>query len=91
MTAEQLRSYKPGHAHFLAAPERLGVKPRERILHVAQSSHGDIPHLHALGYSTVWVNRRRGKEGSVLRHSAMHSLMLKWAASRNWRILMGIV
>lgn len=63
VTAEQLRSYKPGHAHFLAAPDRLKL-PQERILHVAQSLYHDIAPAHALGYTTVWVNRRRGKAGT---------------------------
>lgn len=63
VTAEQLRSYKPAPAHFLAAPERLGL-PKERILHVAQSLYHDIAPARALGFATVWVNRRRGRAGT---------------------------
>lgn len=56
ITAEQLRSYKPAHAHFIEAPRRLGLEQRE-ILHVAQSLVHDIVPAGALGYQTVWVNR----------------------------------
>jgi 2-haloacid dehalogenase len=63
VTAEQLGSYKPAHAHFLEAPRRLGI-PADRILHVAQSLYHDIAPARALGRACVWVNRRRGKEGA---------------------------
>ena len=63
ITAEQVRSYKPGHAHFHEALKRLGL-PRERVLHVAQSLYHDIAPARALGFSTVWVNRRAGRAGS---------------------------
>ena len=56
ITAAQLRSYKPGHAHFHAAVERLGV-PRRAILHVAQSLYHDHVPAQALGFQSVWVNR----------------------------------
>ena len=56
ITAAQLQSYKPGHAHFHAAVERLGV-PRRNILHVAQSLYHDHVPAQALGFQSVWVNR----------------------------------
>lgn len=56
ITAAQLGSYKPGHAHFHAAVERLGV-PRSAILHVAQSLYHDHVPAQALGFQSVWVNR----------------------------------
>jgi 2-haloacid dehalogenase len=62
ITARQVRSYKPRPAHFEAALERLGVK-RDRLLHVAQSLFHDIEPARRLGLSTVWVNRRQGREG----------------------------
>jgi 2-haloalkanoic acid dehalogenase type II len=39
VTAEQVQAYKPSHAHFLAARERIGGL---RWLHAAQSSFHDI-------------------------------------------------
>lgn len=63
ITAQQVRGYKPGHAHFHAALERLGV-PREKILHVAQSLFHDHVPAKQLGWDTVWVNRRHGRPGS---------------------------
>ncbi|UCC83194.1 MAG: HAD-IA family hydrolase [Gemmatimonadota bacterium] len=57
VTAQQLRSYKPGHAHFLAALERLDGD-RGRLLHVAQSKFHDIRPCGELGIDCVWVNRQ---------------------------------
>jgi len=55
VTAQQMRSYKPGHAHFLAARERIGDA---RWLHAAQSNHHDIVPANALGIPNAWINRR---------------------------------
>ncbi|MBR8836696.1 MAG: haloacid dehalogenase type II [Stigonema ocellatum SAG 48.90 = DSM 106950] len=63
VTAEQVKSYKPSLQNFLLAIQRLGVSP-EKILHVAGSIYHDIVPGKSLGLSTVWVNRRLGKEGS---------------------------
>jgi 2-haloacid dehalogenase len=63
ITAEQVKSYKPSLCNFRFAIKRIGVAP-EKILHVAQSVYHDIIPAKALGLSTVWVNRRRGKEES---------------------------
>ena len=63
ITAEQARSYKPAHANFRLALQRIGL-PRERVLHVAQSLYHDIAPANALGIASVWVNRRRGKGGT---------------------------
>ncbi|HEX2899698.1 MAG TPA: haloacid dehalogenase type II [Bacteroidia bacterium] len=63
ITAEQLRSYKPAHAHFLEAPRKLGI-PKSEILHVACSQYHDIAPARALGIASVWVNRRRGQAGT---------------------------
>jgi len=62
ITARQVRSYKPRPAHFETALERLGLE-RDRLLHVAQSLFHDIEPAQRLGLSTVWVNRRQGREG----------------------------
>jgi 2-haloacid dehalogenase len=62
VTAQQAKSYKPALNNFLLAFERIGL-PRNKILHVAQSVFHDIAPAKELGLSTVWVNRRHGKEG----------------------------
>lgn len=62
ITAQQVGSYKPGHAHFETMLRRTGL-PKEQILHVAQSLYHDIVPSRALGIANVWVNRRGGKIG----------------------------
>ena len=64
ITAQQAGSYKPDHANFLLAFERIGV-PRERILHVAQSLFHDHVPAKALGMTTVWIDRRAGRGGGA--------------------------
>jgi 2-haloacid dehalogenase len=56
VTAEQVRCYKPGHAHFHEALRRLNV-PAERILHIAQSLYHDHGPARQLGFHTAWINR----------------------------------
>ncbi|CAN5483354.1 haloacid dehalogenase type II [soil metagenome] len=63
ITAQQVGSYKPDPRNFEVLLERL-VHPREAILHVAQSLFHDIAPANRIGLSTVWVNRRKGQEGS---------------------------
>ncbi len=63
ITAEQVRSYKPSLENFKFAIEKMGVLP-EKILHIAQSIYHDIIPAKTLGLSTIWVNRRKGKEGA---------------------------
>ncbi|MES2210809.1 MAG: haloacid dehalogenase type II [Chloroflexota bacterium] len=63
ITAQQARGYKPRIANFELAFERIGL-PRERILHVAQSLFHDHAPAKALGLTTVWIDRRRGRPGS---------------------------
>jgi 2-haloacid dehalogenase len=62
VTAERARSYKPSRRNFQLAFETIGV-PRERILHVAQSLFHDHVPAKELGMSTVWIDRRGGREG----------------------------
>lgn len=57
VTAQQVRSYKPRHAHFLKALERLDGD-RGRLLHVAQSKFHDVRPCGELGIDCVWVNRQ---------------------------------
>jgi 2-haloalkanoic acid dehalogenase type II len=54
ITAQQVCSYKPAPAHFLAAREQLG---NARWLHAAQSAFHDIAPTNALGIPNAWVNR----------------------------------
>lgn len=69
ITAEQARAYKPSLSIFRLALERIGV-PRERVLHVAQSIYHDVTPAKSLGLSTVWVNRKTGREGAEAAPSA---------------------
>jgi len=63
ITAQQAGSYKPSHRNFELAFERIG-RPRDRILHVAQSLFHDHVPAKELGLTSVWINRRAGREGS---------------------------
>jgi 2-haloacid dehalogenase len=63
ITAQQAGSYKPSHRNFELAFERIG-RPRDRILHVAQSLFHDHVPAKELGLRSVWINRRAGREGS---------------------------
>ncbi len=62
ITAQQARGYKPRRSNFEFAFERIDV-PRQRILHVAQSLFHDHAPAKALGMTTVWIDRRHGREG----------------------------
>ncbi|HET9347322.1 MAG TPA: HAD-IA family hydrolase, partial [Candidatus Limnocylindrales bacterium] len=63
ITAQQAGSYKPSHRNFELAFERIG-RPRDRILHVAQSLFHDHVPARELGLRSVWINRRAEREGS---------------------------
>lgn len=63
ITAQQARSYKPNLRGFELAFERIEV-PGERILHVAQSLFHDHVPAKQIGMSSVWIDRRAGREGS---------------------------
>jgi 2-haloacid dehalogenase len=65
VTAEQVGSYKPNPAHFEEGFRRLAAQgvTRDQILHVAQSLFHDHVPAKRLGMTTVWINRRKGKEG----------------------------
>jgi 2-haloacid dehalogenase len=63
ITAQQAGGYKPSRRNFELAFERIG-RPRERILHVAQSLFHDHVPAKELGLTSVWINRRAGREGS---------------------------
>src|SRR6185436_1168078 len=67
ITAQQVRSYKPGFAHFTTARVRIGDA---RWLHAAQSNFHDIVPANALGIPSAWVNRKgeRALEGGMPTH-----------------------
>jgi len=56
VTAEQVKSYKPGKAHFDEVLQRMGV-PASQVLHVAQSLYHDHVPARQLGFRTAWINR----------------------------------
>lgn len=55
VTAEEVQAYKPAHAHFLTARERIGG---QRWLHAAQSYFHDVVPARALGVPVAWINRK---------------------------------
>lgn len=55
ITAEDVRSYKPGLAHFERALEQQ--TSREEVVHVAQSTFHDGNPARALDLAFVWINR----------------------------------
>ncbi len=65
VTAQQVHSYKPGHAHFLTARERIGA---QRWLHAAQSNFHDIAPTSVLGIDNAWVNRKHETGGVTPTH-----------------------
>ncbi|MEA2208255.1 MAG: 2-haloacid dehalogenase [Solirubrobacteraceae bacterium] len=71
ITAQQAGSYKPDHANFRLAFERID-EPRERILHVAQSLFHDHAPAKALGMTSVWIDRRQGRGGGASRDVEAH-------------------
>ncbi len=57
VTAQEVQSYKPAPRHFDVGQESLAL-PRKSILHVAGSLYHDIRPARALGWTTVWIDRR---------------------------------
>jgi 2-haloalkanoic acid dehalogenase type II len=55
VTAQQVGSYKPRHAHFEEARRRVGGG---RWLHAAQSLFHDARPARALGIPVAWINRQ---------------------------------
>ena len=57
ITSEQVGAYKPCAENFHHAMRIMGIEPAQHV-HVAQSLYHDIAPASALGWKTVWVNRR---------------------------------
>jgi 2-haloacid dehalogenase len=73
ITAQQVGAYKPAQAMFKKALRRIGL-PRDRILHVAESTFHDIAPARAMGIATVWVNRSQGRAAASRRTAAVPDL-----------------
>ncbi|MGH9958206.1 MAG: haloacid dehalogenase type II, partial [Pyrinomonadaceae bacterium] len=73
ITAQQVGAYKPAQAMFKQALRRIGL-PRDRILHVAESTFHDIAPARAMGIATVWVNRSQGRVAASRRTDAVPDL-----------------
>ena len=89
VTAQQARAYKPSLRIFESALERFSI-PREQILHVAQSVYHDIVPARALGLASVWVNRRKGLEGTGATRHADGNPDVEVADLRSLAELMGL-
>jgi 2-haloacid dehalogenase len=63
VTAQQVQSYKPSTRNFEVALDRVG-RPRDRVLHVAQSLFHDHVPARSMGLATAWINRRHDRPGS---------------------------
>jgi 2-haloacid dehalogenase len=56
VVAEDVRSYKPGHAHWRRFFEETGAE-RGRHVHVAASLFHDVAPASELGLTSIWINR----------------------------------
>jgi 2-haloalkanoic acid dehalogenase type II len=82
VTAEQVRSYKPGTKHFEEAQRIIGDR---RWLHAAASLYHDIEPALKLGIKTVWVNRKNSIErrkylGRIVREVENLTELADWLA-----------
>lgn len=57
VTAEDARAYKPGKEIFSYALQQFRTEPA-KVLHVAFGDRYDLIPARALGFQTVWVNRK---------------------------------
>ena len=65
ITAEDVKSYKPGTAHFRQAIASQG--PPESLLHVAQSLYHDGVPTAELNIAFVWINRYKERNHTGVR------------------------
>jgi 2-haloalkanoic acid dehalogenase type II len=80
ITAQQVRSYKPGHRHFRAARELVAGR---RWLHAAQSYFHDVTPAADLGIPVAWINRGHQKPTGTARPTReLHSMaeLADWLA-----------
>jgi 2-haloacid dehalogenase len=57
VTAQQVRSYKPDHAHFKECERRMGGK--RGWVHIAESYYYDVEPCLKLKVPVIWVNRAK--------------------------------
>jgi 2-haloalkanoic acid dehalogenase type II len=65
ITAESVGAYKPAPVVFERALARI-ARPREELLHAAQSLYHDIAPARAMGVATVHVRRDSGRDGGAV-------------------------
>lgn len=65
ITCDEVGTNKPSPRVFEYVLEKLAPKGVEKrdVLHTAQSQYHDIVPASALGFATVWIERRHGKNG----------------------------
>jgi 2-haloalkanoic acid dehalogenase type II len=83
VTAQRVRSYKPGHAHFTTA--RAELPPGAHWLHAAQSYFHDVVPAKALGIPVAWINRKgesAGPAGPPDRELSDMTGLADWLAPR---------
>lgn len=66
ITAEQVRSYKPSHGHWIRMMEVFQI-PKKNVLHVAASYVHDIIPAKELGFKTAWINRKDEKLEGIIK------------------------
>jgi 2-haloalkanoic acid dehalogenase type II len=81
ITAQKVRSYKPGTKHFEEARRIMGADAS--WLHVAGSLYHDIYPASKLGIESVWVNRKnlnpeQGFEGRQVREVGNLAELTEW-------------
>jgi 2-haloacid dehalogenase len=74
VTAAEVKSYKPGPAHFQRFRELTGAEPA-RWVHAARSWFHDIEPAHRLGVRSIWVNRGAGAEDATLAGAVIPDLV----------------
>jgi 2-haloalkanoic acid dehalogenase type II len=84
VTAERVKSYKPGSKHFEEARRIIG--PDRSWLHVAASLYHDIEPALRLQIKTVWVNRKNaiglGRfEGRIVTEVKDLAQLVDWLSS----------
>ena len=77
VTAEDVRAYKPAHAHF----ERLLAvhAQRDHVLHAAQSLFHDGAPAGELGIAYVWINRYKGRNNTEVSPLAEYADLASFA------------
>ena len=74
VTAEDVSSYKPNHAHFALFQSTFGSSAGVWV-HVAQSYFHDIKPAHELGIKRIWVNRQHEKSDPSIADAMIHGLV----------------